>query len=1089
MIVHKNIMYYWDLYSTRAIPRFAGLLAITLLLSCGSNLPPEIELAQAALPDKVDFNFHIRPILSDRCYACHGPDEETRASGLRFDVEDSAFGSLADSGERAIVAGNLKKSVMWQRILSEDPERQMPPPESKLKLTDQEKALLAKWIEDGAEWKAHWAFIPPKDPEIPQGFPHDWVVENPIDNFIYAQLPQNDLEPSVTADRERLIRRVSFDLRGLPPGLDEIDAFIQDKSADAYEQMIDRFMQTDAYAERMAMEWLDVARFADSHGLHADGMREMWPWRDWVIKAFKNNYSYDQFVTWQLAGDLLPEATAEQKLATGFHRNHTFNTELGIVSEEFRLQYVGDRTNTTATAFLGLTMECAACHDHKFDPISQKEYYQMTAFFNNVNELGMTGTDQNFGPMVLLPNPEIAEQIAEIEGRIDSLEHEVQLNQEQIADIDQFTEFSAPRADHHFPLDRVSKPKTDAISESLPIDGNAKAVVFGGHEEEPGKVGGAIRIAHDFDGIRFSGVRNFEMYEPLSAGCWIKTEKTGKFQSIIGNIGEKNTSWRGWVVYLDTLNRITARIVHALPHNLIEVFVDEIIPTEEWHHIFFTHDGSAKAEGVKLFLNGRQLKTHVVRDNLYKTILPTKNRDYTLYDDKPLALGNGVKYLYTDVDDGIYEGFFDQVRIFSRDVSALEILLLHQQDTQEEQSDFAPTLKKEHYLKSQDKINLKLQTELLAARREKLHLVDPVQESMVMQEMQTPRPTFVRNRGQYDDPTEQVFASTPEAIQSLPDYLPPNRLGLAQWLFTPDHPLTARVTVNRYWQVIFGTGLVSTPHDFGSQGALPSHPDLLDWLALEFVESGWDVRQLLKTMLMSHTYRQSSEVTKQHAQRDPINRYLARSPSYRLQGEMIRDNALCASGLLSNEVGGESVKPYQPSGLWKEKNEFSGYLNDYVADTGQDLYRRSMYTFIRRTSPPPAMTAFDQPDRSVCTVKREKTSSPLQSLVMLNDPQFVEASRVLSERMQKEGGALLAERINYGFRLACGRFPTEGEISLLEEQYAASREKFAADGHAADEILSMGEYPADRQLPKVETAALAMVANTMLNFDEAYMKR
>jgi len=1072
----------------QSVMRIATVLFILSLGACQSDIPEEI--AEVDLPDQVDFNFHIRPILADRCYHCHGPDDETRAADLRLDLEESAFEVLPESGGHAIVRGNLEKSEVWHRIISEDPELIMPPPESKLSLSNLEKALIARWIEDGAEWKKHWAFIPPRRTELPQEFPAEWVTQNSIDRFVYARMEEQGLAPTAIASKERLIRRLSFDLRGLPPSFEEVDAFLRDESEDAYATLVDRFMQGDAYAERMTMEWLDVARFADSHGLHADGVRDMSPWRDWVIKAFKNNYSYDQFVTWQLAGDLLPESTTEQKLATGFHRNHSFSTELGVVSEEYRLGYVADRTNTTATAFLGLTMECAACHDHKFDPISQKEYYAMSAFFNNIPELGMTGTDKNFGPMILLPDEETEKKIAQLSNQVGALEEQAMMRAEEIDLVKNYIRPRAPKPKHFFPLDHVANPKTDKISEKLVIDGKSAAVVYGGHEEGKGQVGDAVRIAHDFDGMQFSGVKNFEIYEPFSVGCWIKTEKKGKYQTIVGNIGEKNTSWRGWVVYLDSLNHLRFRMAHALPHNLIELVVEEVVPTDEWHHVFLTYDGSAKASGADLYLDGKKLDAAVVADNLYKTIIPTRNRDYTLWPEKPLALGAGVKYLYTDVDDGIYEGFFDQLRVYYRDLSAIEVSLLHDIDLGKEPSiDFARNEKEEYYLKTADVVYGKLQEDLARLRKEKLSIVDPIKESMVLQEMDEPRATFVLDRGQYDAPAERVFASTPKSIGPLPDYLPPDRLGLAHWLFEKDNPLTARVAVNRYWQMIFGTGIVSTPHDFGMQGALPTHPDLLDWLAVEFVESGWDLKHLLKLMVMSQAYRRSSEASEDTKEQDPANIYLARGASYRMAGEMIRDNSLWASGLLNDTVGGPSVKPYQPEGLWKEKNEFSGYLNDYVADTGQNLYRRSMYTFIRRTSPPPAMTTFDQPNRSICIVKRETTSSPLQSLVLMNDPQFVEASRILSERMQKEGGENLAGQIEFGFRLACGRQPRAEEMALLQDQYLRSKEKYRQDEKSAHDLLQIGTSPVDQSLPIVETAALSMVANTMINFDEAYMKR
>lgn len=1068
-----------------------------LLYGCKNELPEDVKTAYSELPEKIDFNIHVRPILSDRCFACHGPDENTRKAGLRLDQEESAYAALEVSGDKPFVRGSLNKSAAWQRIISDDPEYQMPPPESHLELSSKEKALIAKWIEQGAQWKKHWAFIPPEKPKVPEVDTNSGLELNEIDQFVRVKLKDFELSPSPQADKERLIRRVTIDLTGLPPTLSEIDDFLSDDSPDAYENLIDRLMNTDAYAERMAMEWLDVARYADSHGMHSDGLRENWPWRDWVIKAFGKNMSYKDFVTWQLAGDLLPNATREQILATGFHRNHQINSESGIVSEEYRLSYVADRTNTTATAFMGLTMECASCHDHKFDPISQRGYYQMSAFFNSIPELGMTGNDLNFGPLLMLPDPETEQQINRLNAEIDQLSDKIELRKNAVEEIKSYIEsidplaIEAPKGDVYFPLESISEKKDKNGRTQKILDHNMNGTVSGEAEVVAGRFGNAVRIDKDNEQLYLDGVKNFDLDEGFSAGVWVKIEDEGSFQTIMGNIGDKNTGWRGWVFYLDSLNKPAIKIVHSLSHNYLHVTTEKVVPVGDWTSLFFTYDGSAKADGIKIFINGEPLETTVHQDRLYKNILPVKSRGYVPDPDRNVRMGIAHNYLFTDTDVGAFIGSFDEVKFFHRHLTNLEVSAVFRDEIKASQAKFLITDsdKLDHYLLRRDQEYQQLYQKRAKLSSTKFDLNDPIHEVMVMEEMSPPRTTHVLERGVYTNLGEVVEPGTPEVLPPFSDDLPQNRLGLAQWLFSDNHPLTARVAVNRYWQMIFGNGIVDTPHDFGTQGSLPSHPELLDWLAVEFRESDWDVRHLLKLMLTSATYRQSAIVTKDHMAKDPKNIYLARGSSFRLQAEMIRDNALAASGLLSMKVGGESVKPYQPKGLWKDKNEFSGFLKTYIPDSGNSLYRRSLYTFIRRTSPHPAMIALDAPDRSRCIVKRENTNTPLQALVLMNDPQFVEAARVLAERAQKEGGKDFVNQAEYAFRLLCSRRPNSIELKLMEKQYDAALAKYQKDPEAAEGLLEVGEYPVDHGLNVLKTAALTTVTNLVMNFDEFYMKR
>ena len=1064
-------------------------IVLTLVLGsgCSPNLPEEVEMSFQDLPTFVDFNFHIKPILSDRCFSCHGPDEAARKAGLRLDLEEGAFSALQESNGRAFVSGSWQHSVAFQRMISEDPELKMPPPDSKLDLSVREIALVAKWIEQGATWKPHWSFIPVGEVQVPEPASKLPRHANEIDRFVRKKLEETELEPNPEADKERLIRRVSLDLTGLPPTIEEIDDFLEDKSPEAYEKVVDRLLQSEAYAERMAMEWMDVSRYADSHGMHADGARRTWPWRDWVIKAFGQNLSYDQFVTWQLAGDLIPAATDEQVLATAFNRNHPMTAEGGVIEEEFRLGYVFDRTETMSTIFMGLTMGCAKCHDHKFDPFTQAEYYQLSAFFNNVKELGMTGDDGDYGPMLMLASEEQKETLNRLDLQIEEQEAHVSALSDELAATIDFVEslpgnYSAPGLIGYFPLDKMKKGKHQGGREKMEIDGRENCFSNGVPILREGKVGNGIQLTGDYDEIYLTGLGQFDVTDPFSAAMWINTTKRepGLTQVLMGNAGDKNNFWRGWDFYLDTLNRLSARLIHSLPHNYLHVRSVDSIPRNQWKHVALSYDGSGEAAGMTLYIDGKVTASTIQFDQLYKNIRTVGSGAHA---PQERALRVGKSYRSFTGENGIFKGVMDEIRVYDVALLPFEVASLAGMD--------AELPKKEFQLRQvrTDEGYREAVQAMTRLRQKRMEFVEQIPEIMVMEEMPETRPMFVLSRGEYDSPMQQVEAIVPERLLPFSDAYPQNRLGLAKWLFDPEHPLTARVTVNRYWQMIFGQGLVKTPEDFGVQGALPSHPDLLDWLASEFMDSGWDLQALLKKMVMSATYRQSSSVVPAKRDYDPENQLLARGPSYRLPAEMIRDNALAASGLLVTTVGGESVRPYQPPGLWIEKGNFSHELLTYKVTKGDSLYRRSMYTFVKRTSPHPAMVAFDAPNRDVCTVRREKTNTPLQSLVLLNDPQFVEAARVLAERMQKEAGSMLDQQIDFAFRLVTGRGVTDEERSIFARLYNSQVEKFSADAASARALLEVGEFEKDDKLDPARTAALAMVASTMFNHDEAYMKR
>lgn len=1054
------------------LKQYIWICVVAVLTSCGVNLPEDVQLAYDELPAEIDFNIHIKPIISDRCFACHGPDEQTRKADLRFDSEEGFF-AKGESGKYAFVSGNVNKSEAIKRILSDDPEYIMPSPKSNHVLDADEKAAIIKWVEQGAEWKEHWAYISPEKKEAPEAI-EGWKSKNEIDLFIHKKLAQKELEPSEESDKNQLLRRVTMELTGLPPTISEMETFLNDKSEKAYERVVDRLLDSDAYAERMTLEWLDLARYADSHGFHADGERMMWPWRDWVIKAFKNNMSYDQFVSEQLAGDLMPNATKDQIIATAFNRNHPMTAEGGAVDEEFRVEYVANRTNTLGTAFLGLTVECARCHDHKFDPISQKEYYQLSAFFNNVKELGMTGDDGNYGPMLKLTDEVTDKKITELDAYIAQLEAEYLTAKVELggdSDFSQNNKFKKIKPILHHSFEKLTKTKSSEYFDNRPntIQENTDTI--------KGIAGQGRYFNHQTDKIVVNKFGQFELTDPFSVSVWIKPEIiAGKTQVVIGNAGVKNNMWRGWDFYLDSTNNVAVRLISSLPHNYVHVKSKKPVKLNEWSHLVFSYDGSAKAEGIDLYLNGKKSEVATVYDDLYKSILPTntsRTRDYR-------GLLMGKSYRTFGGDNGIFKGAIDELAVFDRALFSSQIPLIYEQSKKGE----IPVIYDGNTNDYKDGY-----TKLFNKRKERLGLVDTIPELMVMQEMPNIRPTYVLKRGVYDAHDEEVEPGTPSKVMEMSDEFPKNRYGLAKWLFDNKNPLSARVAVNRYWQMIFGRGIVSTANDFGSQGRLPSHPELLDWLAVEFMESGWDIKALIKIMVTSHTYMQSSNPTKDHLEKDDVNIFLARAPSYRWQAEFIRDNALASSGLLYDEIGGESAKPYQPDGLWIEKGNFSHFLLRYKRDENQKQYRRSMYTFMRRTSIPPFMELFDAPSREVCIIKRERTNTPLQSLVLLNDPQFIEASRALAIRLKQEAGNSLKDKIETGFQLVLSRPPSTKETEVFEALYEEEYAEFEKDKSTVKDYLAVGDFRSSNEFNPIEMAALSVLSNTLFNMDEAITKR
>lgn len=1057
------------------------LLLACLLASCAGN-KSDGSLSNKSIPEVIDFNFHVRPILSDRCYACHGPDENARKADLRLDTEEAAFTALDSLGEHfAIFPGDLDKSQMVYRIESDNPDEIMPPPESNLELSEYEIDVLKKWIEQGAEWKPYWAFGQIENPEVPKNTDINWG-ENKIDQFVLRRLTREGLHPSLEASKEKLIRRLSFDLRGLPPSLPEIDAYLRDDSDAAYEKLVDNFLGQKAYGERMAMEWLDLARYADSHGYQDDIERSMWPWRDWVINAFNENMPYDQFATWQLSGDLMPDANYEQKLATGFNRNHKITQEVGVIDEEYRVTYVLDRVNTFSTAFLGLTVECAQCHDHKYDPISQKDYYSLFSFFNSVPEKGRV----DYGVEVANPSlPLPDEKIKELRSYVRNL---VTSQKQKLADYaarkwnnqptkQQLTK-GIPNNSTTLPSGLVAWYPLDHLEDSLVEEVVSKKYGKAVNELIPvsGKISGGVEfMATNYANLNPS--KSFNFGRPFTISLWIKSLDGGiRGKLLSSRVNEEKSNFS---LSVNNDKVITLYLGSYLNKTNIQFRSKETLKENKWVHVTITYDGSKKSKGLKLFQDGRLIDVYVTNDNLKGTLPAPKN----------LFLGrNGL-------NEGIMAAQVDELMLFSRPLNENEIQDLISFNPLSElvsKEEITESDKKRllYHQLTQNDSKYRLLNEHLRESKIKKGRTDDIiiKPTMVMADMDTVRATFVLGRGQYDAPGEQVYASTPKAVMAFGEQYPKNRLGLAKWLFDSKNPLTARVAVNRYWQMIFGRGIVSTPGDFGSQGDLPSHPELLDWLATEFKNTGWNVKRLLKTMVMSATYRQTVESNGQLQLRDPDNILLTRGPNVRLPAEMIRDHALAVGGLLSDKLGGPSVKPYQPEGLWLEVASGNQSLRKYIQDHEDDLYRRSLYTFWKRTVPPPSMTIFDAPTREQCIIKRGATSTPMQALVLLNDPQFTEASRLLAARMLNEGGDTSEERIKFAFRLATSRIPKDEELLVLNKMLNEEITHFEDNSNEAEKLLNIGEYTIESDISPVNLAAHSIVANAILNLAEAIMK-
>jgi len=1045
-----------------------SVAVLTLLLSCGDkkraeeNATAQDESHALAVEEKVSFNDHVMPILSDKCFHCHGPDAKNQKSDFRLDTEENAK-KVLENGKYGILAGDLEGSLVHKAIHSAGDDM-MPPADSNRVLSESEKKTIDTWIKQGAEYTEHWAYISvPKKIEAPEA-KNEWA-RNEIDLFVQSHFEKHQLTPSEEISKEKWLRRVTFDLTGLPPTIAELDAFLADDSEDAYEKVVDSLFKTDAYAERMTNEWMDVARYADSYGYQTDRARYVWPWRDWVLSSFKKNQRYDEFLTWQVAGDLLPKATREQIQATTFNRLHSQKVEGGSVEEEFRVEYVADRLHTFGTAFLGLTMECSRCHDHKYDPISTKNYYQMSSFFANIPEAGLYSY---YNPAAVPPPTLLLTSEAQDKDIANKLKA---LKEAEKAFV------SARNAEWGSFMDwLVNRPAVPAWKGQL-AHMDFEAPIKGGNKQVAGVKGKAIQLSGDH-GVVVDGVGFYNREQPLTFSFWIRPT----LLLDRGVVFKQSRSWtdiasKGYELLIED-GKLSAAWINFWPGNAIRIKSTKPLPVNKWTHVTLTYDGSSSAKGLKFYINGELDSSEVVRDSLTREITGGTDKK-----NQRLILGERNR------DSGFKQGQLDDFKVFDRSVTSIEAKELWDGKSlttqltrefgimsREEKKEFF-----QYYLENHSESNAKAIKALRAVRVRYNTAMDKTQEIMVMQELKQPKKAYVLNRGTYDARGEEVTANTPEFLPPFPEGMKKDRLGLTKWLLKDDHPLTSRVTVNRYWQMIFSKGIVSSPEDFGSQGTRPTHAALLDYLSRDFMDSGWDVQRLLKQMVLSATYRQSSETSRELRDLDPKNLYLSRGNPARLSAEMIRDQALFTSGLLIDKMGGPSVRPY----------EVAYALKPQKPDLKNGLYRRSLYTWWQITAPAPVMTTFNASKRAVCRVSRDVTASPLQALVLLNGEQFVEASRALGLKMLIEfpKPEQDAEMVVALFRTLTSRKPDSHELEIFLGLYRDQLEYYQKHPKEAVELLAVGHAAKSKTVDDAHQAAAATLANTIMNLDECLLKR
>ncbi|QEH38815.1 Planctomycete cytochrome C [Aquisphaera giovannonii] len=1024
-----------------------ALLAIALLAA---------PAARAADSPAIRYNRDIRPILAENCFACHGPDSASRKGDLRLDRREAAV----EAG--AITPGDPDGSELIARIASDDRTQLMPPASSHKTLTPQQKDLLARWIKAGAEYQAHWSLIPPVRPAPPKVKDEAWV-RNPIDRFVLAKLEEAGLRPAPEADRRTLIRRLSLDLTGLPPEPAEVERFARDASPDAYARLVDHLLDSPRWGEHRARYWLDAARYADTHGYHFDNYREMYSYRDWVIDAFNRNMPFDRFTVEQLAGDLLPDRTLDQLIASGFNRCNATTNEGGTIAEENLANYTRDRTETFAQVWLGLTAGCAVCHDHKFDPLPQRDFYELSAFFNNSTQGAYDGNVKDTPPVIAVPAAADRARYQALKPRAADLKGQIERRSAQ----------ALPELEAW-----LKAQDRDALASLAPEGGRRLVVGLEARTGQGGR-GGPKGTTPARPAFESADAGDFERDRPFAYGAWIRIDRGGQYGSVLARMDNRGGGYRGWDLWVEG-DKVAAHLVHSWADDAAKVVSREGVPMKTWIHVFVTYDGSSKASGLKLYIDGRPAATDVAADTLKGTIRTGV----------PLKIGQ------RHAGQGLDAVAISDVRIHDRAIGDAEVAGIaaagRALDLRDDPAGPRAEALRDGLLAwwtdARDARSRGLKAELARVEEELDAIRSRGTVAHVMEEKPGPATAYVLFRGEYDKRRDAVTAGTPDVLPPMPADLPRNRLGLARWLLRPENPLTARVTVNRFWQEVFGSGLVATAGDFGVSGELPSHPELLDWLAVEFRESGWDVKRLFRLIANSSAYRQAGVATPEKLEKDPQGRLLSRGPRFRLDGEVVRDYALAAGGLLSAKVGGPSVRPYQPDGVWEAVAMPESNTKSYRADAGEGLHRRSLYTFWKRSAPPASLEVFNAPSREVCTVRRERTNTPLQALVTLNDPQFVEAAR---------GLALLA--------LALPSADPEARVSLLAERLLArplrpeemavvraSVDRLAAfyRSHPEDatKLLAVGELRPPAGVDPPTLAAWTMLANEMMNLDEVLNK-
>lgn len=1036
--------------------------------------------AGTALADAVSYNFSVRPILSDRCFFCHGPDAAKQKGDLRLDHREAALKG-GKSGKAAIRPGDPSGSEVIRRLEATDPDDKMPPADSHREVSPEEIALLKQWIQEGAKYEPHWSLVPPVKAALPE-VPENWRAEavNEIDAFISSRAGKAGLSPAPEASPSDQLRRVSLGLTGLPPSPEELAAFLKDPSPEAYAKTVDRLLESPGFAERLALDWLDAARFADTYGYQSDANNRLWPWRDWVLRAFKANMPYDRFITAQLAGDLMPGSTQDDKLATAFNRLHRMTNEGGSVPEEMRLEGVADRVNTFGTSMLGLTLECCRCHDHKYDPITTKEYYQFSAFFDNIDEFGLypffVGSE-SVPALTLFKGDNEAKHrqlLADIKAA------EANLAKVQVEAAPRYAALPAaekapgkvpapaPVAAYHFD-DRASGKYASSVKAGDQF-GLGDATV-----EVEGHAGKGLKFDGDNSVSCGGNAGKFERISPFSFSIWLRPEVSAPHLVVMHQCSAgQDAVYQGWELLLDEGHPVFS-LIHFWPGDAIRVRAKNALPLSAWSQVAVTYDGSSRAAGVTLYADGVRQEVEVIRDCLTQS-----------WGGAAMALGSRFR------DTGFRDGAVDDLVLFDKTLTPSEVLELagkRADPVKDRTSLEADQLAA--WVRDLDGPSREAAEKLKALRKQESDLLESQPQIMTMREMSPRRPTVIRVRGAYDSPGAQVSPNVPASLPSLPVAVgstataaaaapvPPDRLALAKWMTSPQQPLTARVYVNRLWQMLFGQGLVVSTNDFGMQGRLPTHPALLDWLARDFEDHGWDIRRMCRLMVMSGAYRRSSTATAQQRELDSGNTLLARFPRYRLPAELVRDRALAASGLLVSTFGGPSVKPYQPAGLWEE----SGTGAKYNQGKGEALYRRSLYTFIKRTVPPANMLTFDSQSREVCSVKRETTNTPLQALVLLNDIQFIEAARVLAQKELASGKAV-EERLRGLFVSLISREPEPFEMALMLRVRAKQTDWYAAHPDAAKTFVQTGETPVPEGMDPILLASETAVAQMLMSYDE-----